>query len=104
MAVNGTFWVVTIPTAIVGGGLSVAFPVVMVSAMAGTPPSDQGLASGLISTSGQPRQNCVSSSRSRGPIIILSFNDVRSDTKILHYSENDLTLPGIHAQGFFLHP
>lgn len=53
MAVNGTFWVVAIPTAIVGSGLSVAFPAVMVSAMAGTPSSDQGLASGLISTSGQ---------------------------------------------------
>lgn len=53
MAVNGTFWVVAIPTAIVGSGLSLAFPAVMVSAMAGTPPSDQGLASGLISTSGQ---------------------------------------------------
>lgn len=53
MAVNSTFWVVVIPTVIVGSGLSLAFPAVMVAAMAGTPLSDQGFASGLISTSGQ---------------------------------------------------
>lgn len=53
VSADGTFWNIVVPTLLVGGGLSLAFPAVVIAAVAGVEASDQGLASGLITTAGQ---------------------------------------------------
>jgi MFS family permease len=53
ISVDGTFWNVALPSMLVGGGLSLAFPAVVIVSVADVSAADQGLASGLITTSGQ---------------------------------------------------
>ena len=52
--VDGTYLVDVFPTMIIfGAGAGVAFPALMMLAMSGATPSDAGLASGLVNTTGQ---------------------------------------------------
>ena len=52
--VDGNYLVDVFPTMIIfGGGAGVAFPALMMLAMSGATPSDAGLASGLVNTTGQ---------------------------------------------------
>lgn len=53
VSVNGNFWDIVIPTLLIAGGSSVAFPATIIAAVAGVPDADQGLATGLITTAGQ---------------------------------------------------
>lgn len=53
MSTDGTFWNVVLPSLLFGGGLSVAFTAVVIAAVSGVSATNQGLASGLITTSGQ---------------------------------------------------
>ncbi len=53
LSADGTFWNVLLPSLLVGGGLSFAFPAVVIAAVSDVPASNQGLASGLITTAGQ---------------------------------------------------
>jgi len=54
ISVDGNFWIVVlIPTVLVGAGSGMAIPATMVAAVAGAADTDQGLVSGLITTSGQ---------------------------------------------------
>jgi hypothetical protein len=52
--VDGNYLVDVFPTMIIfGAGAGVAFPALMMLAMSGATPSDAGLASGLVNTTGQ---------------------------------------------------
>ena len=52
--VEGSYWVDVLPAVVVlGAGAGLAFPTLMMMAMAGVDPSDAGLASGLVNTSAQ---------------------------------------------------
>ena len=52
--VDGTYVVDVLPTMLIfGAGAGVAFPALMMLAMSGATPSDAGLASGLVNTTGQ---------------------------------------------------
>ncbi|HEY1351971.1 MAG TPA: MFS transporter [Ktedonobacteraceae bacterium] len=53
ISTQGTFWNVEIPSLLVGGGLSLAFPAMIGIAVADVRDADQGLASGLMTTSQQ---------------------------------------------------
>lgn len=53
ISVDGTFWNIVVPSLLVGGGMSLAFPAVWIVAVADVPAADQGLASGLMTTAGQ---------------------------------------------------
>jgi EmrB/QacA subfamily drug resistance transporter len=52
--VDGSYWVDLFPTLFLfGAGAGVAFPALMMLAMSGATPTDAGLASGLVNTTGQ---------------------------------------------------
>jgi MFS family permease len=52
--VDGSYWVDLFPTLFIfGAGAGVAFPALMMLAMSGATPTDAGLASGLVNTTGQ---------------------------------------------------
>lgn len=53
ISANGSFWTIAVPTVLVGGGLSLAFPAVVITAVSGVSAADQGIASGLVTTAGQ---------------------------------------------------
>lgn len=53
VSVNGNFWIILIPTVLVGAGSGMAIPATMVAAVAGAADTEQGLVSGLITTAGQ---------------------------------------------------
>ncbi|HEU5382986.1 MAG TPA: MFS transporter [Ktedonobacteraceae bacterium] len=53
ISTGGTFWNFVLPSLLVGGGLSLAFPAVVIAAVSDVSAANQGLASGLITTSGQ---------------------------------------------------
>lgn len=53
ISTDGTFWNVVLPSLLYGGGLSLAFTAVVIAAVSGVSATNQGLASGLITTAGQ---------------------------------------------------
>ncbi|GHO47998.1 MFS transporter [Ktedonospora formicarum] len=53
LTTNGTFWNIILPHLLLGGGLSLAFPAVVIAAMSESSATNQGLTSGLITTAGQ---------------------------------------------------
>jgi EmrB/QacA subfamily drug resistance transporter len=53
VSAEGTFWIIEIPSLLVGGGLSLAFPSMVIVAVADVQDSDQGLASGVLTTTQQ---------------------------------------------------
>lgn len=53
ISTDGTYWTIVLPSLLVGGGLSLAFPAVVIAAMSDVTATNQGLASGLITTAGQ---------------------------------------------------
>lgn len=53
VSVEGTFWNIVLPSLLVGAGLSLGFPSVVLIAVSDVQATDQGLASGLITTGQQ---------------------------------------------------
>lgn len=53
ISTDGTFWNIVLPSILVGAGLSLAFPCIIIIAVSNIQDADQGLASGLITTGQQ---------------------------------------------------